>query len=199
MIKGEYQKNHPIKLNLISLVENNNNISFKNLNLSKVFKFINIDSFNFDYLNNKKIKNKLYLKKNNSNYIIEGDNFDATTLINKIMDGDDENRSLFSNFNSEINIKINKTYIDEVNFINNLYGTLNFKNNKMDYLDLKSTFPNKKTLNLSIKTNNQQEKITRLLTDYPKPLIKRYNFIKGFEEGYLDYYSIKKNAAIIHG
>ena len=193
LIKGEYQKNHPIKLNLISLVENNNNISFKNLNLSKVFKFINIDSFNFDYLNNKKIKNKLYLKKNNSNYIIEGDNFDATTLINKIMDGDDENRSLFSNFNSEINIKINKTYIDEVNFINNLYGTLNFKNNKMDYLDLKSTFPNKKTLNLSIKTNNQQEIITKLFTDYPKPLIKRYNFIKGFEEGYLDYYSIKKN------
>jgi hypothetical protein len=154
---------------------------------------MNMDNFNLDYLNNKKIKNKLTLKKNNFNYVIEGDNFDATILINKIMDSDDENTSLFSNFNSKINIKINKTYIDEVNFINNLHGTLNYKNNKIDYLDLKSTFPNNKTLNLSIKTNNQQEKITRLLTDYPKPLIKRYNFIKGFEEGYLDYYSIKKN------
>jgi len=190
LIKGEYKKNHPIKFNLISLVENNNNISFKNLNLSKDFKIMNMDSFNLDYLNNKKIKNKLTLKKNNFNYVIEGDNFDATMLINKIMDSDDENTSLFSNFNSKINIKINKTYIDEVNFINNLHGTLNYKNNKIDYLDLKSTFPNNKTLNLSIKTNNQQEKITRLLTDYPKPLIKRYNFIKGFEEGYLDYYSI---------
>ena len=193
LIKGEYKKNYPIKFNLISLVENNNNISFKNLNLSKDFKIMNMDSFNLDYLNNKKIKNKLTLKKNNFNYVIEGDNFDATILINKIMDSDDENTSLFSNFNSKINIKINKTYIDEVNFINNLHGTLNYKNNKIDYLDLKSTFPNNKTLNLSIKTNNQQEKITRLLTDYPKPLIKRYNFIKGFEEGYLDYYSIKKN------
>ena len=75
LIKGEYKKNYPIKFNLISLVENNNNISFKNLNLSKDFKIMNMDSFNLDYLNNKKIKNKLTLKKNNFNYVIEGDNF----------------------------------------------------------------------------------------------------------------------------
>jgi len=37
------------------------------------------------------------------------------------------------------------------------------------------------------------ETTTRLLTDYPKPLIKRYKFIKGFEEGYLDFNSIKKD------
>ncbi|MDA7552599.1 AsmA-like C-terminal region-containing protein, partial [Candidatus Pelagibacter sp.] len=30
-------------------------------------------------------------------------------------------------------------------------------------------------------------------TDYPKPLIKRYDFIKGFEDGYLEFNSIKKN------
>ena len=44
-----------------------------------------------------------------------------------------------------------------------------------------------------IKTNDQQEKIIKLFTDYPKPLIKRYDFIKGFEEGYLEYYSVKKD------
>jgi hypothetical protein len=34
---------------------------------------------------------------------------------------------------------------------------------------------------------------TRLITDYPKPLIKRYKFIKGFDEGYLQFNSIKKD------
>tara|TARA_B110000971_G_C19948912_1_gene472361 strand:+ start:1 stop:801 length:801 start_codon:yes stop_codon:yes gene_type:complete len=109
------------------------------------------------------------------------------------MNNDDENPSLFSNFNSKVTLKINKTYIDEFNFINNLSGKLNFKNNNIEDLSLESTFPNNKKINLSMKTNDEQEKITKLFTDYPKPLIKRYNFIKGFEEGLLVYQSIKKN------
>ena len=124
--------------------------------------------------------------------MIEGKHFDASTLINRIMDSDEENETIFNNFNSKINIKINKTYIDEINFINNLSGIIYYKNNKIENLDLKSIFSNNKMISLSIETNNQKEKITKLFTDYPKPLIKRYNFIKGFEEGYLDYYSIKK-------
>ena len=193
LIKGNFKKNHQIKFDLISLIENDNKILFKNLHLSKNFKIIEMSNFNFDYLNNNKIQNQLILKKKNLNYIIEGESFDATKLINKIMDNDDENISLFSNFNSKINIKINKTYIDEINFVNNLSGTVNYKDNQIKDLDLKSTFIDNKMLSLSIKTSDQKEKIIKLFTDYPKPLIKRYNFIKGFEEGYLEYSSIKKN------
>ena len=192
LIKGNI-KNKKINFDLVSLVENNNKISFKNLNLHKDFKIISLDSFDFNYLNNKKIKNQLLLKKNNLNYMIEGKSFDATKLINKMMDSNDESSSLFSNLNSKINIKIKKTFIDEVYFTNNLSGVLSFKNNKIVKLDLKSTFPNNKKINLLITTNDLQEKITRLSTDYPKPLIKRYNFIKGFEEGFLVYQSTKKN------
>ena len=193
LINGYVQNNNLINFNSISLIEKNNTISFRNLNLSKDFKIINIDNFDFNYLNNKKIKNKLSLKKNNLNYAIEGESFDATNLINQIMTSDDSNFSLFNDFNSKITIKINKTYIDEVNFINNLSGVLNFKNNKINDLDLKSTFPNNKKISFSIKTNEKQEKITKLSTDYPKPLVKRYDFIKGFEEGFLVFQSTKKN------
>ena len=193
LIKGSFKNNSPINLNLISLIEKNNTISFKNLNLSKDFKIISIDSFSFDYLNKNKIRNQLFLKKTNSNYIIEGKSFDAMELINEIMDNEDENSSFFNNFNSKIALKIDKTYIDKVNFINNLSGIIDFKNNKINYLDLKSIFSNNKEISLSIKTNQLQEKITKLSTDYPKPLIKRYDFIKGFDEGFLVYYSVKKN------
>ena len=193
LIKGKIKKDKKIYLDLVSLVENSNEISFKNIILHKDFKIISLDSFNFNYLSNKKIKNQLLLLKNNSDYTIKGESFDASKLINEIMDSSDESSSLLSNFNSKINIKIKKTFIDEVYFINNLSGVLSFKDNKIDNLDLKSIFPNDKKISLSITTNDQQEKITILSTDYPKPLIKRYNFIKGFEEGYLVYSSIKKN------
>ena len=191
-IKGSFKKNNSIKFDLISLIEENNKILFKKLNLDRDFKVISMDSFSFDYLNNKKIKNALSLKKNNKDYIIEGNSLDATNLINKIMDDKNENPSFFSNFNSKIDVKINKTFIDEYNYINNLSGSLNFKNNEINELNLRSIFPNNKKISLSIKTNDKQEKITKLVTDYPKPLIKRYDFIKGFEEGFLVFHSVKK-------
>jgi hypothetical protein len=193
LIKGDIKNNNKVKLNLISLIEKNNKIFLKNLNLNRHYKIISIDSFNFEYLNNRKIQNKLYLKKKGSNYTIEGESFDATKLINIIMDNDDETSTIFSNFNSKINIKINKTYIDEFNFINDLTGLINFNKNEINDLSLKSIFPNNKRIILLITTNDQQEKTTKLFTGYPKPLIKRYDFIKGFEEGRLDYYSIKKD------
>jgi len=192
-IKGNFKKNDSINFDLISLISKNNIISFKNLNLNKDFKLTSIDSFKFNYLNNKKIRNQLFLKKSNLNYSIVGESFDATKLINQTMNSEDENSSLFDNFNSKISIKIKKTYIDRINFMDDLSGTLIFKNNKIDYLNLKSFFPNNKKISLLIKTNNKKEKITELSTDYPKPLIKRYDFIKGFEEGFLVYQSVKKD------
>ena len=46
---------------------------------------------------------------------------------------------------------------------------------------------------MSIKTNQNNEKITTLYSDYAKPLVKKYNFIKGFDEGYLDFILLKNN------
>ena len=114
-------------------------------------------------------------------------------MINNTLDNDDESSSIFQKFNSRIDIKIKKTHIDEINYFNDLSGYISFKDNKINDLKLDSVFPNNKKISLTINTNNAMETTTRLVTDYPKPLIKRYNFIKGFEEGYLDFSSIKKD------
>jgi len=192
LIKGSIDENKKLKFNLISLKEKQNEILIKDLDLSKNFKIIDVESFNIDYENNNKILNKINLKKNNLNFIIEGESFDASKIINNIMDNDDENSSIFKSLTSKINIKIKKTYIDKVNYINNLFGNIDYNDNKIDNLKLESTFANKKKINFSIKTKNKSETITKLFTTYPKPLIKRYDFIKGFEEGNLDFYSTKK-------
>ena len=191
-IKGNFKKNNQLRFDSIILKEENNEISIKGLELNKSFKIVNIENFNINYKNNRNIINKINLKKNNSNFIIEGESFDASRIINNIMNSDEESQTIFDNLNSKINIRIDKTYIDETNYINNLYGNINFDNNKINDLNLESTFPNAKKLNLSIKSNKNSEIITKLFSAYPKPLIKRYDFIKGFEEGYLDFYSSKK-------
>jgi len=192
-IKGYFEKNNKIKFDSIFFKEKNNKILFKNLNLNKNFKILSIDIIDADYLNNRGHRNQLILKRNKSNYTIVGETFDATKLINIIMNGEDNSSPIIDNFNSTIELKINKTYIDEINHIDNISGVLRFKKNEIIDAKLDSIFFNQKKINLSILINDKEEKITRLVTDYPKPLIKRYKFIKGFEGGYLNYYSVKKN------
>ena len=191
-IKGNFKNDSQLSFDLINLKAKNNEILIEGLELNERFQIKDIKNFNINYENNKKILNNISLAKNNSNFIIEGESFDASRIINNIMDNDNENSFIFDNLNSKININIKKTYIDKVNYINNLYGDIRYNNNKIENLNLESNFPNNKKINLSIKTKDNSEIITKLFSAYPKPLIKRYDFIKGFEEGYLDFYSSKK-------
>ena len=193
--KGTYKKNKKIIFNTILLKDNNKNyFKINDLILNSNFKIDDINSFDLNFTNINNIKNEIHLKKNKSNYEIYGNSFDASKLINEILNNDNkESRSIFNNLNSKLTVKISKTYLNNLTFIKNLNGNIKLKNNKIFKLNLKSFFPNNKRLTLSINTNANNEKITTLFSDYPKPLIKKYKFIKGFDEGVLDFYSITKN------
>ena len=177
---------------IISIIEKNNQILIKDLLLSKNFKIKDLDYVKLDYRNKNDLLNKIELKKDKSNFSIKGKSFDATQFINKSM-SDDESSTIFENFNSKFNIKIDTAYINENDYTKNLFGNFTFKENKLDRLKLESAFSNNKKMNLSIETNKQKETITKFSSNYPKPMIKRYDFIKGFEEGYLNFNSIKKD------
>src|SRR6056300_1174634 len=192
LLKGIYKKNKELILKDISITEKNNQILIKDLLFSKNFKIKDLSYIKLNYRNKNDLLNNLELKKNKSNFSINGKSFDATQLINNNM-SDDESTTIFENFNSKFNIKIGTTYINKNDYTKNLAGYFTFKNNKLDKLNLASTFSNNKKMNLSIETNNQNETITKFFSNYPKPLIKRYDFIKGFEEGYLNFNSIKKD------
>ena len=192
LLKGIYKKNKELILKDISITEKNNQILIKDLLFSKNFKIKDLSYIKLNYRNKNDLLNNLELKKNKSNFSINGKSFDATQLINNSM-SDDESTTIFENFNSKFDIKIGTTYINKNDYTKNLAGYFTFKNNKLDKLNLASTFSNNKKMNLSIETNNQNETITKFFSNYPKPLIKRYDFIKGFEEGYLNFNSIKKD------
>jgi len=192
LLKGIYKKNKELIFQFISIKEKKNQILFKDLALSKNFKIQDLDYMKLDYRNNNDLLNKIELKRNKSNFSIKGQSFDATQFINNSME-DDESSTIFENFNSKFDIKIDTTFINKVDYTKNLFGNFTFKENKLDKLNLESTFSNNKKMNLSIETNKQKETITKFFSSYPKPLIKRYNFIKGFEEGYLNFNSLKKD------
>ena len=194
-LKGVYKKSKKIEFDLISFVENKNNIIIKNLNLNSKFDILDIEKLSLNYDNINNIKNEIILNKNKNGYDIYGKILDASKLIDDLLNDEEklESASIFNNLNTILNIKIKKTYLDKTTFVNDLNGNIIFKKNKVDRLNLKSNFPNNKKIILTINTNESNEKITTLFSDYPKPIVRQYEFIKGFEEGILDFYSIKKD------
>ena len=193
VINCTYNKIKKTKCNNILFEENKNNISIKDLILNDKYKVLDIKQIRLNYVNNAKVKNEIIFKKREKKYFITGKSFDATKIINELMGKQNEDSSIFNNLNSKFDIKIDKVYLDHISFVNNLFGTINLKQNKIQDLNLDSSFSNGKKITLTVKLNEKNEKITTLFSGYPKPLIKRFKFINGFEEGILDFYSIKKD------
>ena len=192
-LDGVYKDNQEILFNKISLKENNNLILVKNLKLNKKLEISKIDLIDINLVNKEKIKNQLKLQRQKKNYKISGKNFYIKDIIDQINNNDNLSKSIFDNLNTIIDINISKIYLDPKNFVNNFSGNIIYKKNKIYKSDLVSTFPNNKKLNLTINTNENNEKITTIYSENPKPLLSSYKFIKGFEEGILDFYSVKRN------
>ena len=195
-VNGSFKKNKDIKFQLISLEDNNNNLfEIKNLEINEKFKIKTFDKLAFTFANDNKIKNQISLKKNKKKYEVTGKSFDASKLLDQILNTDNEKQSssLFSKLDNIFIVNINKLYLDKITYVNNFAGDIKFVNNELDSLKLDSSFFNQKKLTLTVKTNDKKEKVTTFFSGYPKPLVKHYKFIKGFEEGVLDFYSIKKD------
>ena len=194
-LEGLLKKNKSLIFNKILFEEAANKILLEEVSLNENFKINYLKNLELDILNKNEKYNKISLKKNKKNYELNGKVFDATILIEQILASNNNSgvSSIFNDFNSNISVKIDKTYIDKISYINNLSGSINFTKNKINQLNLQSNFSNNKKLALTINTTENNEKVTTLFSGHPKPLVKRYKFIKGFEDGVLDFQSIKKN------
>ena len=177
----------------ISLTENNNKLLVKELFLNREYKIKSVDNIEINLIDRDDLKNSISIEKKNKNYLLKGEKFNATKVINDLLEAKNKstNENIFKN-DFKIDIKIDKTFLDKNNVIDNLNGYLVYNDNKIKEAILESTFSIDKKLVFTIKST-PNEKITTLFTDDAKPFVNRYEFIKGFEEGNLDFYSIKKN------
>ena len=194
-IEGLYEKNKNIFFKNFLLKESENSFKIKGLSLSQNYKINYLEELNLDFLNDTKKKNNILLKRSKKNYEIYGKIFDGTKLLEEILESDSEGNvfSILNNFNSSVKISLKKVFIDDINYLNNLSGNLKFNKSDLKNLNLNASFPGNKMLTFTIKTDQNNQKVTTLFSDYAKPLVKKYKFIKGFEDGYLDFYSVKKN------
>ena len=188
-LKGSKNKNNEIKINKFSIKEENNTIKIKDLLLDNKLHLINLDNIILDYLDNEKQKNSLSIVKNNKKYFVKGLYFNANSLIDRLLINDEKQSNIFIN-NQLIFIDIKKVRLDKDYELDNLSGNLTFKDQKLIDGKLIGNFTNNKRLEFTV-TNDGNSKITTLFMDYAKPIVRRYKFIKGFDEGILDFYSSK--------
>ena len=164
-----------------------------NIKLTKNFKISNFEKIKLNYIDIHEKKNDLIISKNKEQYIITGKEFDISNIVDEILKNDDESSlKLFDKKNRIFKVNFDKNYIDEEHYLLKLKGKFQIKNNDLYDMDFNSKFFNNKNLSLSVKTKNNN-KVTTFYSDYAKPFVKKYKFIKGFEEGKIDFLSTKKN------
>ena len=192
IFKGKSNKDN-LFFEKILLSEDQNTATIKNLKISNKGKINDIDSIKLDYLDLENVNNKIQIIKYNKNYKIFGESFNINKIVTDLLDSNNEKKQDIFEKKFKLILDIKKIYLDKNNTTNNLKGTISYFNNEIDDLNLESKFSKNNKIVFTIKTTDNGEKITTLFSNKAKPLIDRYKFIKGFNEGDLDFYSIKKN------
>ncbi len=178
-------------INSVSIMEKKNKLSIKNILMDKKFKIESLENVSLNYKDYEKQKNELTLNKNGNKYDLNGVSFNANNLIEKLISSNDTKKVnvLKSDFNINLNIK--KVYLDNEYNVQNLNGKLYIKNNELFNGNLNALFSKDKKMSFTVNSDSEG-KVTTLFFDKAKPIVKKYKFIKGFEEGSLDFYSIQK-------
>ena len=196
--KSEIYINYEGKQNLkketlikkFSLIEGKNKIELKNLIFNKKFEITKLESIKLDYIDKENEKNLLNFEKKKNSYHLKGTYFNANKLIDDLLFEEKKNSKIF-NINSNVAVDIEKIKLDNKYNLSSVVGDITFKNNEILKTNLTGNFVDNKRLKFTINTK-QDNKITTLFIDNAEPIVSRYKFIKGFEEGSLDFYSSKQ-------
>jgi hypothetical protein len=176
----------------LDFTENKNNFSARNILLNKEFKVEDFDRVNLNYTDTEKKINQLELIRNNNLYLLKGISFNANSLIENLLDDKKQKKNELFNKDLDLDLDIKKVFIDDEFLLNNLNGKILFKKNNLHKANLSAQFLNDEKFIFTVNTNDE-ETVTTLYSAKAKPLVKRYKFIKGYEGGYLDFYSSKRN------
>tara|TARA_B110001450_G_scaffold256511_1_gene287312 strand:- start:275 stop:2464 length:2190 start_codon:yes stop_codon:yes gene_type:complete len=192
-ISGNYNENGNLNLKKIGVIEKDNKIIISNLLLDEKNQIKEVSKIDLDYIDKEGKRNIILINKINKNdYHLKGQSLNANSLIADLLkDKDNKKIKIFKN-NLRIKINLNQTFIDSENIVNDLNGLLVIANNEIVAANISAVFMDKNSIKFTIKSK-QKEKITTFISSKAKPFVKRYKFIKGFEEGNLSFTSSKIN------
>ena len=176
----------------LDYIENKNKFLLRNILLDKEFKIENLDKINLEFKDVENKVNQLEITRNENIFFLKGSSFNANKLIEDLLDSKEDKKFELFNKNLDLNINIDKVFIDDEYLLNNLSGKIYFKKNNINDANLSAFFSNDEKFTYTVNTNNEG-KVTTLYSAKAKPFVKRYKFIKGYDGGYLDFYSVNKN------
>ena len=187
---GQYELNEKFTLKKVSYVNGRNIIKIDNLNFDRDNKISSIDNINIDLVDKFDEKIDLEITRNGKNYKIDGKKFNASILLEDLITKDSEKKlDIFSdNINLEINIK--EVLVEEDVIINNLKGEIKFRENDINNAKLNGFFSKNQNLSFTVIKKNRQ-KVTTFFSEKAGPFVKKFDFIKGFEGGSIDFYSVE--------
>ena len=190
---GDFGEDQNLRFKTISLVNEKNTIEINDLNLNEDYKIFSIKSAIFNLVDSFDKKIQFSINKNKKNYNIIGNTFNASALIDEIVKNDNsENIDIFSqNFN--LNIKVKKVFINDNDIINNLNGKIDLKKNKVSNAKINGSFAENENVSLTI-INKDGKKVTTFFSEKADPFVKKFDFIKGFDGGSLDFYSVESGS-----
>ena len=163
-------------------------IDIKNLKLNKNFETEDFNELKIKTFNNGSKNNDFLIKKSNK-VKVSGNLFDAEPLLKSLFKKDD--RKTFSKkFNSEIKINFDKTITGTNDDVTNFSMIASINRGSFDKLSLKGNFSENEIIEMSIYQIDNNKKTLQVISDRARPFIKNFDFIKGFEDGKLEYESI---------
>ena len=188
-LDGKFNKNKILYFENIKFENNSDLISLKNLELTNDLKILGLKSAFFNYTDIQNKKNNFQAEQDGEKFIIYGKIFNASKLIEDLIFEDTKNKNIFKK-NFSFKIDLDEVYLHDEDVVYDLKGKLNFIDNKIINANINAKFEDNEKVSFTLISKNNQ-KVTTFYSDRAKPFVKKFNFIKGFEKGSLDFYSVK--------
>ena len=191
---GLFNEKNQIHLDKLELKSSNDEFKITKLLINENKKINQFDSLSMNFKNQSNIMNDLQINRDKNSYIVEGKVFDMTNFINDLLfEESDQNNFLFNNQKKIFLLNLNKVYLDKEYFVEKFTGNISFNKNKIDNAKIDGKFSDGKVISFKVFNKNKSQ-ITTLYSEFAEPLVKKYDFIKGFNGGLIDFYSIERNS-----
>ena len=191
---GLFNEKNQIYLDKLELKSSNDEFKITKLLINENKKINQFDTLSMNFKNQSNIKNDLQINRDKNSYIVEGKVFDMTNFINDLLfEESDQNNFLFNNQKKIFLLNLNKVYLDKEYFVEKFTGNISFNKNKIDNAKIDGKFSDGKVISFKVFNKNKSQ-ITTLYSEFAEPLVKKYDFIKDFNGGLIDFYSIKRNS-----
>ena len=172
------------KLNFLS---EKNKIFLSNVKLNKNFEILDFKKLEIQTFI-EGLENNDFVVNKNKKIVISGNFFDAQPLLKSLYK---KSKKIFSkNFNSEIKINFDKVKTGTNDDVSDFAMVASINKGSYNKLNLKGNFSDDEIVEMSIYQVDENKKTLQVISDRARPFIKNFDFIKGFEDGKLEYESI---------